>query len=187
MGPRIWPSIARRRASGRCASHSRATACRCSRSTNGASRVTGPSSVISMATAARISRCIAPPVATGSCCFRQRPTRCRTTAPSNGVCRETCRSRLTSTAIRRPISPSIVRSTGEWFIRYSASGFSVAGYGRYQWGLPGDRPLVADFDGDGKADLTVYRPSTGQWFVRLSSESYSIPSHDQYQWGLARR
>ena len=27
-------------------------------------------------------------------------------------------------------------------------------------------PLGRDFDGDGAADVAVYRPSTGQWFVR---------------------
>ena len=34
-------------------------------------------------------------------------------------------------------------------------------------------PSTADFDGDGKADLAVYRPSTGQWFVEESSTNYA--------------
>ena len=33
--------------------------------------------------------------------------------------------------------------------------------------------LAADFDGDGKTDLTVYRPRTGEWFIRYSSSNYS--------------
>ena len=38
-----------------------------------------------------------------------------------------------------------------------------------QWGLNGDVPVADDYDGDGVADLAVYRPSTGEWFVRPSS------------------
>src|SRR5207302_2594270 len=36
-------------------------------------------------------------------------------------------------------------------------------------GQAGDRPVPADYDGDGKADLAFYRPSKGQWFLQLSS------------------
>ena len=42
----------------------------------------------------------------------------------------------------------------------------------------------ADFDGDGKADLVVYRPTTGEWFVRYSSSSYSYTTWTSYGWGL---
>ena len=51
-----------------------------------------------------------------------------------------------------------------WYIRSSFNG----GFSAIQFGLDGDRPVRGDYDGDGKNDLAVFRPSTGTWWIRRS-------------------
>lgn len=48
------------------------------------------------------------------------------------------------------------------------------------WGESGDIPISGDFDGDGKADVAIWRPTDGMWWT------FSLPtiSVSMKQWGL---
>ena len=60
---------------------------------------------------------------------------------------------------------AVFRSTGEWFVIPSSIGAGVQTY----WGTAGDVPVPGDYDGDGKTDRAVYRPSEAAWYVLQST------------------
>ncbi len=48
---------------------------------------------------------------------------------------------------------------------------STAGFTGLQFGLGTDLPAPADYDGDGKADVTVFRDGT--WYLQRSTQGFA--------------
>jgi hypothetical protein len=44
-------------------------------------------------------------------------------------------------------------------------------------------PVPGDYDGDGKTDPAIYRPSTGQWYVLKSGANYT--TYIVQAWGVS--
>lgn len=73
-------------------------------------------------------------------------------------------------------------STGYWYAKSSSHLDPTPVWG-WAHGSAGDKPIVADFDGDGYDDYGVYRVinGTGYWYVRSGGSGQQIPS----AWGVA--
>jgi hypothetical protein len=76
------------------------------------------------------------------------------------------------------ITPTIVNGRV-----YVGTTNGVAVFGLFQVAPPVAASVAGDFDGDGRTDLALYRPSTGTWYVRLSSTGFT--GGVGYAWGVS--
>ena len=52
------------------------------------------------------------------------------------------------------------------------------------WGLPGDIPVIGDWNGDGKDDIGIFRPSSGIWSLDSNGNYVWEVSDMSLSWGL---
>jgi uncharacterized repeat protein (TIGR03803 family) len=66
---------------------------------------------------------------------------------------------------------------------YTVSALNAFGEGMasYEVSITAGGAVPGDYDGDGKTDLALFRPSTGQWLILNSGTSFTTAS--VYQWG----
>ncbi len=70
---------------------------------------------------------------------------------------------------------------GQSFFFYRPSSQSGVDFVPILWGTGGDEAVRGDFDGDGRMDATVFRPSDAVWYIRQSSNNQ--PRYES--WGMA--
>lgn len=85
-----------------------------------------------------------------------------------------------SVSLAIPNNPALIGRTfwGRWFVLDSAAPNGLAVTQAFKFTVFGEatastRAAHADFDGDGKTDISVFRPAEGNWYVLLSSSGNS--------------
>ncbi len=81
--------------------------------------------------------------------------------------------------------PAVYRNgtlaTGQSFFFYRPSSQPGVNFVPLYWGSRGDIPQCGDFDGDGRMDAAVFRPSNNIWYIRQSSNGQLRAE----QWGIS--
>lgn len=77
-------------------------------------------------------------------------------------------------------------SSGYWAVVHSSLGASKdeSAIIWKQWGAAGDYIMPGDYDGDGKADLVVWRSTNGNWYICSSVHRYDCSIGQTFQFGL---
>ncbi len=68
-------------------------------------------------------------------------------------------------------------SGGQSFFYYRPSSQLGVNFNTIALGTAGDKPLVGDFDGDGKLDAAVFRASTATWIILRSSDGVTTQTN----------
>jgi hypothetical protein len=51
------------------------------------------------------------------------------------------------------------------------------------WGLPGDIPVIGDWNGDGNDDIGIFRPTSGIWSLDSNGNKAWDVSDTSLSWG----
>lgn len=81
----------------------------------------------------------------------------------------------TDIAVYRPATTQGINNSA-WYIKQSTTGATIG----LNLGTVNDIPTPADYEGDGKGDVSIFRPSNGGWFRFNSSTNVYI----EIYWGL---
>jgi hypothetical protein len=70
---------------------------------------------------------------------------------------------------------------GQSYFFYRPSSQPLVDYRSIAWGATGDKPILGDFDGDGRLDAAIFRPSIAYWYILRSTNNQVM----QQQFGIS--